>query len=58
MASIAAAIALATVARAQPSIGIGAEFPVLEMPSMVDGHPMSMARFRGQKIMLHVFASW
>jgi len=33
-------------------------FPDLTLPSLEDGRPTSLADFRGQKIVLHVFASW
>lgn len=41
-----------------PSLEIGQPFPDIAFPSMEDGSPMSIASFRGQKIILHVFASW
>lgn len=36
----------------------GTPFPTLSLPSLEDGRPASIADFRGQKIILHVFASW
>lgn len=36
----------------------GTAFPTLSLPSLEDGRPASIADFRGQKIILHVFASW
>lgn len=36
----------------------GEPFPELVLPSMEDGTPMSIADFRGRRVMLHVFASW
>jgi len=36
----------------------GEPFPDLVLPSMDDGSPMSIADFRGKRVMLHVFASW
>ena len=36
----------------------GEPFPALVLPSMEDGSPMSLADFRGRRVMLHVFASW
>lgn len=33
-------------------------FPLLVLPSLDDGRPLSLARFRGKKTVLHVFASW
>lgn len=37
---------------------VGSPFPSVAFPSLEDGHPMSLADFRGQKVILHVFASW
>lgn len=37
---------------------IGEPFPSQVLPSLVDGKPLSLARFRGQKVILHIFASW
>jgi hypothetical protein len=36
----------------------GQPFPDLLLPALEDGRPTSLADFRGQKIVLHVFASW
>jgi len=36
----------------------GQPFPDLLLPSIEDGRPTSLAEFRGQKIVLQVFASW
>ena len=36
----------------------GQPFPDLLLPGLEDGRPTSLADFRGQKIVLHVFASW
>ncbi|MFQ5778513.1 MAG: TlpA family protein disulfide reductase [Terriglobia bacterium] len=36
----------------------GQLFPALVLPSAEDGRPLSLADFRGQKLLLHVFASW
>lgn len=43
-----------------PSTGFveGQPFPALVLPSAEDGRPVSLADFRGQKLLLHVFASW
>lgn len=41
-----------------PRLEVGQPFPDLAFPSMEDGAPMSIADFRGQKVILHVFASW
>ncbi len=37
---------------------VGEVFPDLRLPALDDGHAVSLARFRGQKVILHVFASW
>ena len=37
---------------------VGEPFPDLELPSLKDGALLSVSAFRGQKIILHVFASW
>ncbi len=40
------------------AIEVGKPFPDLILPSLADGSPSSVARFRGKKTLLHVFASW
>jgi hypothetical protein len=37
---------------------VGEPFPDLAFPSAADGTPVSIADFRGHKVVLHVFASW
>ena len=37
---------------------IGEPFPQIVLPSLKDGHPVSLSQFRGKKIILHIFASW
>ena len=37
---------------------VGEPFPDLVLPSLEDGSPLSISHFRGQKVILHVFASW
>jgi len=37
---------------------LGQAFPSLVLPLAKDGSPSSMLAFRGQKTVLHVFASW
>ena len=37
---------------------VGQPFPTLSFPTLEDGRPSSIADFRGQRIILHVFASW
>lgn len=36
----------------------GAPFPVLSFPSLEGGQPVSMEDYSGEKVVLHVFASW
>lgn len=43
---------------AKAGIEVGKAFPQIRLPSMTDGELMSIADFRGQKVLLHVFASW
>lgn len=44
---------------AEPStIEIGKAFPAIVLPSLEDGEPMSIRDFRGEKVVLHIFASW
>jgi hypothetical protein len=49
---------------AQPSAGVaapiavGQPFPNLVLPDAVDGRARSIAEFRGEKLILHIFASW
>lgn len=37
---------------------VGQTFPSLALPSLEDGRPRSITEFRGEKLILHVFASW
>jgi hypothetical protein len=39
-------------------IEVGRPFPGLWLPAASDGRPMSVAQFRGRRLVLHVFASW
>ena len=41
-----------------PRIELGQPFPNLVLPAVEDGSPRAVADFRGQKLALHVFASW
>lgn len=43
---------------ASPSLEIGQRFPDIVLPSLEDGSAMSIERFRGEKLLLHIFASW
>jgi hypothetical protein len=46
--------------RAQLPDGLapGQAFPTVALPALDGDHPMSVADFRGRKVILHVFASW
>ncbi len=37
---------------------VGEPFPLLQLPHLDDGGPGSVADYRGEKLVLHVFASW
>ena len=37
---------------------VGDRFPDLVLPALDDGRPLSIASFRGRKLVLHVWASW
>ncbi|MEM8994680.1 MAG: hypothetical protein AAGF23_07795 [Acidobacteriota bacterium] len=39
------------------ALDVGDEFPDLVLPSL-SGEPLSIAAFRGQKVAMHVWASW
>ncbi len=41
-----------------PGFEVGQYFPEIALPSAEDGNPLSLARFRGKKTILHIFASW
>jgi hypothetical protein len=38
-------------------LAVGEPFPDLVLPSL-DGTPRAIREFRGQKLILHIFASW
>ena len=40
------------------NFAIGEPFPDIVLPDANDGSAMSLADFHGQKVMLHIFASW
>ena len=49
----------ASLARAQPApFVVDKPFPDRVLPEMTSGRPMSLADFRGKKVVLQVFASW
>lgn len=37
---------------------VGEPFPDIALPSLENGEPTTLAAYRGEKIILHVFASW
>ena len=37
---------------------VGEAFPTLALPSAADGRPVSLAEFRGRKLIVNIFASW
>ena len=41
-----------------PTLTVGEPFADVVLPSLVDGSPMALSQFRGQKVILHIFASW
>ena len=49
---------LAACVPAAAAIEVGQPFPDIALPSAADGERMSIADFRGSKVVLHVFASW
>ena len=36
----------------------GEAFPTIALPSAADGRPVSLADFRGRKVIVNIFASW
>jgi hypothetical protein len=36
----------------------GEPVPTIALPSAVDGKPISLAEFRGRKVIANIFASW
>ena len=44
--------------KAQPKFKVGDSFPNLQLPSLHTGVADSIENYRGQKLILHVFASW
>jgi hypothetical protein len=59
--AVSAAVVTMTGAAAQlPPSGfeVGQPFPDLVLPSLEDNAPLSISDFRGQRVILHVFASW
>ncbi len=57
--ALVAALGSATITAAEPPrFEVGSRFPQIVLPALADGRPMSLADFRGRKVILHVFASW
>ena len=40
------------------TLEVGKPFPDLVLPALEDGRPLSIADFKGERVVLHVFASW
>ena len=40
------------------TVKVGEPFPALTLPSLADGKPLSIASFRGKRVILFEFASW
>ena len=55
---IALIIASASAQRRSRGVPIGSSFPDIKLPALADGKPMSIADFRGKKVLLLTFASW
>ena len=53
-----AALTLMTVSAPAADFGEGKRFPEIVFPRAADGEPASVNQYLGQKIMMHVFASW
>jgi len=51
-------LALTTTGAAAHDLEVGKPFPDLLLPSLDGGAPASVADFRGQKLVLHLWASW
>ncbi len=68
MITLAALAVFITQASAQPdresrpivpaSIEVGQPFPVMMLPRIEDGLPDTLVNYRGQKLIMHIFASW
>lgn len=43
---------------APPRIETGQPFPTIVLPDIETGEPRSIADFRGEKVILEIFASW
>ena len=56
--AIGAVAAGSVAAPAAPILEAGRPFPDLVLPALADGRPVSIRDFLGEKLVLHVFASW
>ena len=54
----AVATGLITADAASAPIEVGRPFPTIVLPAADDNRPMSVAGYRGGKLLLHLFASW
>ena len=54
------AVACVAPALAGPTgvIEVNRSFPLIALPDSVTGQPVTLASFRGKRVVLHVFASW
>jgi len=43
---------------AQKNFSVGVHFPNIELPALSDGTLRSVSDYLGQKVILHIFASW
>ena len=54
-----ALLLVASIGAAAPSgFQVGQSFPHLTLPTLEDGQPLSVADYRGKKVILHIWASW
>ena len=58
MAAVAISLAPGSAFAAASDLTVGKPFPNLVLPALDGGRAMSIADFRGKKVILHVFASW
>ena len=53
-----AIVLISTPAASATELEVGKPFPNLVLPSLDDGSASSVSDFRGQKLILHIWASW
>ena len=56
--ALALAFSMLGTSSAAREIEVGEPFPLLQLPRQGDGRPGGVADYRGEKLVLHVFASW